>query len=153
MGMMGTWVSMRLTSRPSWPTMRKRMVMVGRKTFKVSQVGGLDCLSRCVSTIPPLLLPSTHPCPAAAPHAFVLTVRVAHSTLSLVLESIINSRYLRIMTKKTFGVKARLLYMQFEMNNWIVSSIVYWIDTVTILVPYSSIHWEKLTQELAVLWE
>lgn len=108
MGMMETWVSMRPTSRPSWPTMRKRMVMVGRKTFKVSQAGGLDCLSRCVSTIPPLLLPST---PVLLPSpAFVQPVRVAHSTLSLVLEFNVD---FRIVTN-TFRVTA---YMQFRMTN------------------------------------
>lgn len=110
MGMMETWVSMRPTSRPSWPTMRKRMVMVGRKTFKVSQAGGLDYLSRCVSTIPPLLLPST---PVLLPSpAFVPLVRVAHSTLSLVLEFNIS---FRIITN-TFS-QSRAAYLQFRVSS------------------------------------
>lgn len=36
MGMMVTWVSTRQTNRLSWLTMRKRMVMVEKKTSKVS---------------------------------------------------------------------------------------------------------------------
>lgn len=79
MGTTGTWVSMRPTSRPSWPTMRKRMVMVGRKTSKVSQVRGA-----VLSTIAPS---SLHPCPAAA--AFVSTVvGAAHRTLSSVFKEL-----------------------------------------------------------------
>lgn len=51
------------------------------------------------------LAPSLHPCSAAAPPAFVPTVRVAHSTLSLVLESIANYRSLRFLTKTPSGSK------------------------------------------------
>lgn len=52
------------------------------------------------------LAPSLHPCRATASPASVQsvhTVRVAHSTMSLVLESIINYRYLIIMTKNFQG--------------------------------------------------
>ena len=90
------------------------MVMVGRKTFKVSQVGGLDCLSRCVSTIPPLLPPYT-PVLLPPPLAFVLTVSIAHSTLSLVLECTTSYRYFK--NYDTVRVKAELLSMQFRTSN------------------------------------
>lgn len=62
--------------------------MVGRKTFKVSQARGLDCLSRCISAIPPLLPPSAPDLLLNPSLAFVQTVRVAHSTMSLVLKSV-----------------------------------------------------------------
>lgn len=59
------------------------------------------------------LAPSLHPCPAAATPAFVPavhTVRVAHSTMSLVLESIINYRSLIIMTKYFQGQSRTAMY-------------------------------------------
>ena len=50
--------------------------------------GIVDCLSSCVSTIPP----SLHPCPAAAP---LHLSKLAHSTLSLIQKH----RYSEFMTK------------------------------------------------------
>lgn len=109
MGMMGTLVSMRPTSRLNWPTMRKRMVMVGRKTLKVSQVEGTGLpVQMCIHHSSPAPFPPPLSCCQPSP-AFVPTVRVAHSAPSLVLKSAIN--------EDTFRVKAGLLCMQFRMSN------------------------------------